>query len=101
MTFRDRMNLSFLRRLLAKPEGRAHVLTQVADAEGSDEARIFEKVLVNVDDPGLAKMIEKHAADEDRHEAQFRECASRAGAPSLPVPEELKLLARLDAAAGH
>jgi rubrerythrin len=58
-------------------------------------------VLANVDDPRLAKMIEKHAADEDRHEQQFRECATRAGAPSLPVPDELKLLMRLDKAAGN
>ncbi len=101
MTISERINLSFLRRLLATPGGRAHLLTQVSDAEGSDEARIFEKVLAHVDDARLAKMIEKHAADEDRHEQQFRECASRAGAPSLPVPEELKLLTRLDKAVGN
>src|SRR5258708_1145285 len=101
MNLRDRMNLAFLRRLLATPEGRSHVLTQIAAAEGSDEARIFERVLARIDDPKLAKMIEKHAADEDRHEALFRECAARAGAPSLPVPESLQLLRRLNAAVDH
>ncbi len=98
MTVRQRINLAFLRRLLATAEGRAHVLHQIADAEGSDEAAIFDRTLARVDDPRLQKLIEKHKADEERHEALFRACAERTGARVPPTPDDLKLLDRLNRA---
>jgi len=101
MTLRERINLAFIRRLLATPEGRAHVLTQVADAEGSDEAAIFDRLRTRVSDDKLEQLIAKHQADEQRHEALFRACAARAGAEVPPAPADLKLLDRLNVATGR
>jgi len=96
---RSRMNLAFTRRLVRSPEGRAHLLSQLAEAESSGEARIFDQALARVDDPELARMIEKHRADELRHEALFRDRLARTGA-TAEVPRELRLIDRIDAALG-
>lgn len=95
MTTRERLQLSFLRRLLATREGRKHVLTMVADAEGSDESQIFDRTLSQVDDPKLARMIEKHRSDEQRHEELFRACADRIAVTLPPIPSNLRLLDRI------
>lgn len=101
MNLRDRMSLRFMRHLVATPTGRAHILGQVADAEGSDEAAIFDRALSRVEDPELRKLIGKHKADEERHERLFRARVAATGVALPPVPEELKLIHRLDAATGH
>jgi rubrerythrin len=100
MDLREWMTLRFTRRLLSSPEGRAHVLNQIADAESNGENQVFEHVLKHVDDPALRKMIEKHQADEIRHEQLFRACLARTGVDPGPVPPHLKLIDRLDRAIG-
>jgi rubrerythrin len=100
MDLRDWMTLRFTRRLLSSPEGRAHVLNQIADAESNGENKVFEHVLAHVDDPSLRKMIEKHQADEIRHAQMFRACLERTGVDPGPVPAHLKLIDRLDRAVG-
>lgn len=79
LSLRDRLDLSFLRFLLKSPEGRQHVLSQVADAESSGEARIFEQALARVEDADLQRMIRRHQADELRHAEIFlaREAATK------------------------
>lgn len=100
MNLRNRISLRFMRRLTATPAGRAHMLSQVADAEGSDEAAIFDRALSRVDDPHLRKLVEKHKADEERHERLFRARLAATNITPPPVPDELKLIHRLDAATG-
>ncbi len=100
MNLREQMTLRFARRLLKSEKGRAHVLNQIADAESNGENQVFEHVLKHVDDPALRKMIEKHQADEIRHEQQFRACLKRTGVEPGPVPSNLKLIDRLDRAVG-
>jgi rubrerythrin len=100
MDLREWLTLRFTRRLLSTPEGRAHVLNQIADAESNGENQVFEHVLAHVDDPQLRKMIEKHQADEIRHEQLFRVCVERTGVNPGPVPPHLKLIDRLDRAVG-
>jgi rubrerythrin len=100
MDLRQQLTLRFARRLLKTPEGRAHVLNQVADAESNGENQVFEHVLRHVQDPALRKMIEKHQADEVRHEQLFRACLPRTGVDPGPVPAHLKLIDRLDRAVG-
>ncbi len=100
MDLREWLTLRFTRRLLSTPEGRAHVLNQIADAESNGENQVFEHVLGHVDDPALRKMIEKHQADEIRHEQLFRACLERTGVDPGPVPPHLKLIDRLDRAVG-
>ncbi len=100
MDLREWLTLRFTRRLLSTPEGRAHVLNQIADAESNGENQVFEHVLAHVDDPALRKMIEKHQADEIRHEQQFRACLERTGVDPGPVPANLKVIDRLDRAVG-
>ncbi len=96
MTRQEQLSARFITHLLHTAKGRAHVLNQLADAEDSDEVRIFEILLSKVDDPQLAKMIGRHMADEKRHAEMFRECVARQGVAPGPVPEHLKLLPRLD-----
>ena len=100
MDIREQLTICFARRLLQTPEGRAHVLNQVADAESNGENQVFEHVLRHVKDPSLRKMIEKHQADEVRHEQLFRACLPRTGVDPGPVPAHLKLIDRLDRAVG-
>jgi rubrerythrin len=96
MDLRNRNALAFTRNLVSTPRGRAYVLNQVAHAEGSDEGRVFSKLREKVDDEKLARMIEKHEADEVRHAALFNERLRANGFEPEPVPEHLKLLERLD-----
>lgn len=100
-TLKDTVDSWFLDRLLSTPEGRHHVLSQVADAETSGEARIFEQALARVDDPDLARMIRKHQADEIRHAEIFFERVDATGLPRTAVPEGLRMLEKLDAALGN
>ena len=94
--WRERLSLAFMRRMLASPEGRAHLLSQTAEAESSGEARIFDQALARVDDPELQRLIGRHRADELRHEQLFRD-RLRATMTVVPaVPAELRLIDRLD-----
>lgn len=100
-SFRNRLNLAYLRLLLRTPEGRKHVLSQVADAEHSGEARVFESMLAyTAHDAALARRIAKHRDDEIRHEALFRACVARQGGSAPELPSELMMMNRLDAAVG-
>src|SRR5450432_3421951 len=89
------IQLAFTRRLCSTPEGRAHVLAQVADAESSGEGQIFDRALARVDDPELQKLIQKHRADEVRHEELLRERLARTGI-NVSTPPELRIIDRLD-----
>lgn len=101
MNLRERLTLRFTDRVITTPEGRAHLLNQCADAEGNGENGFFEHILSYVDDPALQKMIAKHRADELRHEQLFLAARDRTGVDPGPVPDELKLIDRLDRAVGH
>lgn len=100
----ERLLLAFMRELVNTPEGRKHVLSQVADAEHSGEARVFDAMLAWVDrekaDAQLARTIEKHRDDEIRHEALFRACIARQGGAPMNTPPELRIMDRLDPAVG-
>jgi rubrerythrin len=101
MNLRDRLSLRFIDRVITSPEGRTHLLNQCADAEGNGENGFFEHILAHVDDPALAKMITKHRDDELRHETLFLAARDKTGLDVGPVPNELKLIDRLDRAVGH
>lgn len=90
----------FTDRLIASRAGRAHVLNQAAYAEDADEGQVFDQLLERIDDPELHKMVRVHAADEKRHAEMFRDALARNGFEPWPVPAELSLLERLDAALG-
>jgi len=89
----------YLERLLATPQGRAHVLAELADAEANGEGAIFDQILSQVDDPELQRMIKRHAADEVMHARMFRDCIPRTGLPVPTVPDELKMIHKLNVAA--
>lgn len=101
MTIHERITVHYMTRLLANPRGRAFVLSQMATAEDSDEAQIFDVLLSRVDDPELQKMIARHRDDEKRHARMFRACVERIGVDVPPIPSELKLIDRIDAALGR
>jgi hypothetical protein len=95
MTIRDRFSMAFMKRLVSTPEGRNHLLRELADAEGNGENGFFEIVLSKVDDASLKQMIQKHKADELRHEQMFLECAARTGATAEPLPDSVKYVERI------
>jgi rubrerythrin len=95
MTLRDRISMAFMKRVIATPEGRAHILRELADAEGNGENGFFELVLAKVNDANLAQMIRKHKEDELRHERMFNECAERTGVAPQPIPAEVKYVERI------
>lgn len=98
MNLHTTLSALFTRQLTRTAAGRTHLLNQMADAEGGDggELMIFDRLLAFVDDDKLQKMIRLHKEDEERHEQLFRDCAKRHGELSEKVPDELKLLLRLD-----
>jgi rubrerythrin len=100
MTIRDRLSMAFMKRLIGTPEGRAHILRQLADAEGNGENGFFEMVLAKVNDAGLRQLIQKHKADELRHEQMFLDCANRLSAAAEPIPDSVKYVERVFDAVG-
>jgi rubrerythrin len=100
MTFLDSLTLVFMKQMLRTPKGRAHFLTQVADAENNDEGAIFAALKTRTSDPQLQRMVTRHAADEERHAQILLERADAQGLPRPVIPEHLKLLHRLDEALG-
>jgi rubrerythrin len=100
MTLKDQLQTRYLDRLLATHRGRAFVLGQMAEAEGSDEGAIFDRLARRVEDGELQRMIRKHAEDEERHARLFHQCVERTGVDPGPVPAELKIIERIDRALG-
>jgi hypothetical protein len=100
MTLTDSLTLMFMKDLFSTPKGRVHFLTQVADAENNDEGAIFEALKRRSDDPQLQRLVQRHAADEERHARVLLERADAQGEPRPVIPEDLKLLHRLDEALG-
>lgn len=98
--FKDVMDFWFMEKLASTPQGRHHVLSQVADAEAAGEGRIFEQTLGRVDDAKLQRMIQRHQADEIRHSELFFARVDATGIPRAPVPPALQHLDRLDAMLG-
>lgn len=97
----EKLEATFMRKLFATPAGRAHLFNQAADAEGSDESELFDRLATFVDDPKLAQMVRRHQADEKEHEQLFLGCLARTGVKPPPVPDHLKLLKRIDRALGR
>lgn len=101
MTFTDKLTLRFMKQLLKSRKGRAHFLTQVADAENNDEGKVFEALKERAkSDPELQRLVARHAADEERHAELLAARAAATGLAPPTVPESLKLLHRLDEALG-
>jgi hypothetical protein len=101
MTLTDKLTLMFMKQLLKSPRGRAHFLSQVADAENNDEGKIFEALKVRArGDHELHRLVTRHAADEERHAWLLEARAAATGVERPTVPEHLKLLHRLDEALG-
>lgn len=94
--FEQNLTVAFLDRVASTAAGRAFMFSQAAEAEGSDEAGFFDLLRQRVDDPSLQKLIKRHEEDEQRHAAMFEACAQRQGVYVGPVPEELKLIDRID-----
>ena len=100
MDLREYLTHRFMKALLKTPEGRAHLLNQVADAEDNGEASIFDQALSWVTDPKLKRIIDHHRSDEIRHGQILRARRDATGAQVEPVPSHLKILDRIDAKLG-
>ncbi len=100
MNLKNALSLQFTKNLVSTPEGRAHILHQVAEAEANGEIELFDSILRQVDDPVLQKMVRKHQADEIRHEKLFRECYERQGVDVGKIPDELQIIDRVEKLSG-
>ncbi|MBK7859398.1 MAG: ferritin-like domain-containing protein [Archangiaceae bacterium] len=101
MTLVERLTVMFLKKLMQRPEGRAHFLAQVADAENNDEGQVFAALKERAkSDPELHRLVARHAADEERHAELLNARALATGVPRPQVPDSLKILHRLDEALG-
>jgi rubrerythrin len=100
MNLTEQINHRFLSLLLSTPEGRAHFLSQAAEAESNGEGGVFDRLLAKVDDPEIRRLVGRHQADEVRHAALFTERLAQTGVTPEPVPAHLQLIDRLDEALG-
>ena len=100
MNLRKTIAKQFVQALVKTPEGRAHLLNQIAEGEERGEVRFFDLAIDYVEDPRFKKMIDKHRSDEVRHGEMFRACLDRNGVPVSKVPPHLDMLANLDEALG-
>ena len=96
MSLEEHLSLAFTRQFVATPIGRAHVLSQLADAEDNGETQMFDRALALVDDPKLAQLIVRHRADELRHGKLFRDRLAAQGVDPGPLDDELKILVQID-----
>jgi hypothetical protein len=100
MTIQDTLTRRFIDTLTSTAEGRAHVLNLASEAEGTDELRMFDALLAQVDDPSLARVVRRHKDDELRHQRLFAEARDRTGVATGKPPPELLILERIDAKLG-
>jgi rubrerythrin len=90
----------FRERLVATARGRAFLVRFLQSTEESDEGGVFDMLLSRVHDPEFHKMVRIHRDDEERHTEIFRSCVERiskaSGVEPGPVPEELRIVGRID-----
>jgi rubrerythrin len=91
---------TFFRRLIATPEGRAHVLALMVAAEEGDEAGVFEQLKAHADDEALRRTVERHQSDEYEHAALYRACLARNGVTPEPIPNDLLIIRQIAREAG-
>lgn len=100
MTLQTVLQKRFVERLVSTPKGRAHILAVCADGESNGEGQVFDRALAKADDPEVAQLIKRHAADEVRHAKLFQEQVDRQGVGQPHVPDRVKLVDNLDRALG-
>ncbi len=91
---------SFLRRLISRPAGRAHVLSLMVAAEEGDEVGVFDQLMTMADDTELEQLVRRHKEDEIRHAAMYRACLARNGLELQLIPEDLLVIRRVGREAG-
>jgi hypothetical protein len=92
MSLDERIGRRYFRSLLARPEGRAHILSLLVISEEGDEGGVFDELARRADDEDLAKVVRRHKADEERHAGLFRECLARNGLALEELPDELLIV---------
>jgi rubrerythrin len=90
------INAYYLSRLVRSPRGRATLLAFMADAEESDEGRVFETLLERVDDPALHKLVKIHHTDEQRHARILHAAVTTVGAAPAALTEDLRITLRIN-----
>jgi hypothetical protein len=90
----------FLDKLAKGTRGRIFLLNFLRSTEESDETAIFDTLVTCVDDPELHKLVRVHRADEERHAEIFRRAIERLGGTPSPVPDELRIIDRLNGLLG-
>src|SRR5262245_10036170 len=94
------LNTRFLDRLVSTHEGRAYLINALTDAEEADEQGVFDKLLADITDPQLNKVVRTHRDDETRHGQMMTACLVRNGYTRAPHPDELRIVPYIARALG-
>jgi hypothetical protein len=97
--YEEKLNLWFMQTLVKSQKGRAYLYSMVADAESAGEGKVFEQLLKR-EDPELQRLATRHRDDEIRHAELMLDAVKRTGLEGPVIPEELKLIDKLDAELG-
>jgi rubrerythrin len=94
------LNARFLDRLVATPDGRAYLMNALTDAEEADEQGVFDRLVADVTDPQLNKVVRTHRDDETRHGQLMTACLARNGYARDKQPDELRIVPYIARALG-
>jgi len=94
------LDARFLDRLTATHAGRAYLLNALTDAEEADEKGVFDRLIGDIADPSLNKLVQRHRDDEIRHGELMTECLRRNGYAREPHPDELRIVPYIARALG-
>jgi len=97
---KDAIDARFLGYLAATPDGRAYLINALTDAEEADEQGAFDRLVADVDDPTLNKVVRTHRDDETRHGELMTECLRRNGYARVPNPAHLRIVPYIARALG-
>jgi sphingolipid 4-desaturase/C4-monooxygenase len=89
-----------LKQLVSTPRGRAWLFSAIASVEGDQELNVFEALAEAAPDLKIQRLIQRHAADEERHAAQLEALAVKEGLPRFEVPKAANALHQLDRVLG-
>jgi rubrerythrin len=89
---RNAIDNRFLACLVATHRGRAYLMNALTDAEEADEQGVFDKLIADVCDPTLKKVVRRHRDDETRHGAMMTACLARSGFARVPNPDHLRIV---------
>ncbi len=97
MTLVSRFFLRFMRKLARSPDGQRFILSQLVETEAmaNGEGNMFPRLLAYVQEPRLHRLVQRHYADEVRHEQLYRGVVGRV-ASEIDAPQSVMMMRILE-----